>query len=50
MPALARIAMLALPAELAWRLEHWDQLSEAERAVTRADVDRLAGALDSRRG
>ena len=40
---LARVSFLALPPSLAWRVAHWDELDEAERAVTLADCERMAG-------
>jgi hypothetical protein len=47
---LERIGMMVLPPSLAYRVWHWDELDAAEREVTAADVDRLAGVLASGRG
>jgi hypothetical protein len=45
MPAMRAITLASVPAALAARLRRWDDMSDAERAAARADLDRLAAPL-----
>jgi hypothetical protein len=40
---LSRLSLMALPPSLHYRVRHWDELDDAEREVTKADCERMAG-------
>jgi hypothetical protein len=45
--ALLAVAQPVLPPELVGRLLRWDELSDAERAVARGDLEALAGIMEN---
>lgn len=47
---LSRVSLMALSPSLHYRVRHWDELDEAERAVTLADCELLAGMATAGRG